>query len=222
MSQLRRMLVVLAACHSAEVAGEPAKVALAKVSEVCVTKGELAKRSIAVPAIRGFGRATTGEAARLEFTYRGPTEQVSELASGDVRSQIGLKLRAADGCNLIYVMWRVEPKPGIVVQVKRNIGQTTHEQCGANGYTRIKAAKSKKVQAPEVGSTHTLNAQIDGDDLTVWADNRVVWQGALPDTARDLKGPAGFRADNVIADIELYGVVNDDKSPCPKPKGDAD
>ena len=33
------------------------------------------------------------------------------------------KLRAEDACNLVYVMWRIEPQSRLVVSVKRNPGQ---------------------------------------------------------------------------------------------------
>jgi hypothetical protein len=187
---------------------------------LCATHGDVhiagERAQVRDPEVRAFARATHGDAAALAFTYLGPSDTTSTLASGDVRAQLGLKLRAADGCNLVYVMWRFEPKPSIVVQVKRNAGQHTAKECGANGYTRIKAAKSAKVAAPAVGSEHVLQAEIDGDDLIAWADGNVVWQGRLGGQAGDLAGPVGVRADNVQADIALRAIAGSGFDRCPK------
>jgi hypothetical protein len=49
-----------------------------------------------------------------------------------------------------------------------------------------------------------LRASIRGDELRAWIDDRLVWQGALPEAARELAGPAGLRTDNVRLDrLEL-------------------
>src|SRR5262249_45349300 len=55
-----------------------------------------------------LARATAPEAALL-FQYLGPSAASSRLASGELRRQIGVKLRARDSCNLVYVMWQIEP-----------------------------------------------------------------------------------------------------------------
>ena len=46
-----------------------------------------------------------------------------------------------------------------------------------------------------------IAAPISGDDLTAWIDERVVWRGTLPDSARTLTGPVGFRSDNLAFDL---------------------
>ena len=43
-------------------------------------------------------------------------------------------------------------------------------------------------------------------------DERIVWQGTLPDGATKLHGPAGFRTDNVQADLLLL-VAQDPTAP---------
>ena len=203
-----------------------AKLAPAAADTLCITKGDVAvandRTRIEQSVVRGFARGTSGDAAALDFVYRGKTEVAVPLASGDVRAQVGLKLRAEDGCNLVYVMWRIEPKPEIVVQIKSNPGKHTHEECGANGYTRVKATKSAKVFPPVPGTTHRMWAEIDGDSLVAWMDERIVWQGTLPDGASKLHGPAGFRTDNVQADVLLL-VAQDPNAPaekCPGAKPD--
>ena len=64
------------------------------------------------------------------------------LASGEMRRQFGLKLRAEDACNLVYAMWRIEPESKLVVSVKSNPGQHTSAQCGNRGYQNIKPLHS--------------------------------------------------------------------------------
>jgi hypothetical protein len=218
--------VIVLACATAHVdetpaasQREPPALPAIAPAALCVTHGETAttnqRLQIRDPEVRAFARGTTGDAAALAFTYLGPTDATSTLASGDVRQQLGLKLRAQDGCNLVYVMWRIDPKPGIVVQVKQNPGQRTAQQCGANGYTRIKAAHSVKIAAPDVGSEHVLAAALDGDDLVAWVDGRIAWRGSLGGLARGLSGVAGVRSDNVQADIELHAAAGSGTEPCP-------
>jgi hypothetical protein len=171
---------------------------------LCVTKGTIAKGAIAEPTVRAFALGSRGDAAQLTFTYRGESESVRGLASGQVRRQIGLKLRAADGCNVVYVMWRLDPKPKLEVSVKSNPGMRTHEECGANGYQKVKPSRAAAAPALEAGGTHVLRAEIRGNDLTAWIDGLLSWQGRLPEQARELSGPAGLRTDNIRADgLEL-------------------
>src|SRR5204863_5582249 len=126
------------------------------------------------------------------------------LASGAIRMQLGLKLRAQDSCNLLYVMWRLEPACEVVVQIKHNPGLSTHEQCGARGYATITPTRHVIPPVPARDSDHALAARISGDDLLVWLDHTVVWCGTLPPHARELRGPAGFRTDNVEVDLALH------------------
>jgi len=215
--------VLALACGSGDtspMAVTPKVLPAVALDTLCATHGDVhvagERAQLRDPEVRAFARATGGDAAALAFKYLGPSDTTSTLASGDVRAQLGLKLRAADGCNLVYVMWRFEPKPAVVVQVKHNPGQHTAKECGTNGYTRIKAAKSAKVGAPAAGSEHVLQAEIDGDDLVAWADGKVVWQGPLGGQASDLAGPVGVRADNVQADVELRAMAGSASERCPK------
>ena len=171
---------------------------------LCVTKGSIVERSVSEPTVRAFARGTAGDAAALKFTYRGASDGARELASGQVRRQLGLKLRAANSCNVVYVMWRQDPKSKLEVSVKSNPGKQTHEDCGADGYTKVKPAAN--VPELEVGKTYTLRAEIAGDELTAWVDGHVVWRGTLPASARELRGPAGIRSDNVKFDIDEFAA----------------
>jgi hypothetical protein len=159
--------------------------------------------SVASPKMRAVARMATAQSVQLRFTYLGPTATDEALASGQMRRQVGLKLRAADPCNLVYVMWRIEPKAAIVVSLKTNAGQHTSEDCGNGGYENIRAARARPVAALRPGSTHTLRAELGADRLTVWADGDVVWEGPLPGEAYQRDGPIGMRTDNARLEFDL-------------------
>jgi len=191
------------------------ELALVPAKALCVTHGALAagkRATIRDASVRAVARDSAGDAGEIRFTYRGPSAKTSRLASGDVREQLGLKLRAADGCNLVYVVWRFAPKPEVVVQTKLNPGAHDNQQCGTGGYTRVKPAKRSKVAAPDPGSDHVLAATIDGTALTATIDGAVVWRGALPGAVRGLHGPVGVRTDNVAADLDLYAAPGSEES----------
>ncbi len=109
---------------------------------------------------------------------------------------------------MVYVMWRLDPRPMLDVSVKRNPGKRTHEECGADGYTKVRPARRPgRVPALVPGATHSLRAEIVGDDLFAWIDGVLAWQGRLPDEARALAGPAGLRTDNLdVARLELFAA----------------
>jgi hypothetical protein len=190
--------------------------------QLCVTKGALAGTSVVDPTMRGYARGAGGDAAALTFTYRGESFESRALAGGQERRQIGLKLRAQDSCNVVYVMWRLDPKPKLDVSVKLNPLQATHEECGADGYTKIKQRKKTFVPAFAYGKTHTLRAEIVGSELYAWIDDQLLYQGTLPDTARALKGPAGIRSDNVKFDLVSFAApaAEGTPPPCKREGGD--
>jgi hypothetical protein len=155
--------------------------------------------------MRAAVQGSTGDAAVLDFVFHGPSHDAVPLANGELRRQIGLKLRAEDTCNVIYVMWELEPRSRIVVSVKRNPGQSTHAACGDRGYAalmpRVRGAPSSAPIA--AGERHRLEAAIDGGALRVLADGQLVWEGELPANAIKLEGPIGIRSDNGVFDLEL-------------------
>jgi hypothetical protein len=224
---MKLALLLLAACAQTRSEAAPRdhapSIELAPVdtANVCVTRGELAQHAVTVPTMRGYAIGAGGDAAQLTFTYRGETHDAAALASGAIRRQIGLKLRAANGCNVVYVMWRLDPRPALDVSVKANPGMTAHEQCGANGYTKVKPYKKPYVPAFEYGQTHTLRAEIIGDELSAWVDDKLLWQGRLPDAARSFDGPAGLRSDNVTFDlVELAAPHGQRHNTCKREGGD--
>lgn len=230
---MRWLLVVVAAgCTGSRTEASPSittdrapSVELAPVGAdaLCVTKGDFAGTAVEVPTMRGYAQGAGGNAAQLTFTYKGESHDSRPLASGDVRRQLGLKLRAQDSCNVIYVMWRLDPRPKLDVSVKLNPGQTAHEQCGADGYTKVKSRSKHFVPAYEFGSTHTLRAEIVGDDLFAWVDGKLAFQGRLPEGARSIAGPAGIRSDNVAFGlVELAAprsAAGDGKAACKREGG---
>ncbi len=180
---------------------------------LCVTNGAVSmlpggRLAVATPSSRAVLAATAGgaadQAAEIRFRYLGPSQTSKPLASGELRRQIGLKLRAQDTCNLIYAMWHIEPDAAVAVSVKHNAGMNTHAQCGAGGYVNFKAQDRVELPPIRPGETHALRAALHGHDLTVTADGKLAWQGALASELPPLDGPPGFRTDNARFELEYY------------------
>lgn len=203
--------VVALACFCACARADPGPQALAPVdpAELRLTSGTMVKRSATTfsvedPSFRAELGAAPRSSAGITFVYRGPTRQNAPLASGELRRQIGLKLRAKDTCNVVYVMWHIEPSRGIEVSVKFNPGQRTHEECSDRGYTFIKPTwAGDEVSDIDTGSRHVLAATLTGTTLRVLTDGRPAWVGDLPPQAFQFNGPVGVRSDNGIFDVEL-------------------
>jgi len=171
-------------------------------STLCVTKGQLARDArIEVPTFRAVAPGHAGDTASIRFTVHGDSTTQRALDSGELRRQLGLKLRAENGCNLVYVMWRLDPKPKLEVSIKRNPGARTAADCGADGYTKIKPLFSSPLPTLDDNNEHELRAEIVGDTLTAWIDRQIAWQGWLPPEAAELQGPAGVRSDNLSFDL---------------------
>lgn len=162
------------------------------------------------PKERAHRKSGTHQDASLQFRYRGPSKQTSKLASGEVVRQIGLKMRAKNSCNLLYVMWRIEPVEQIVVTVKSNPGHSSHSDCGARGYTTI-----AKISLEEVGitarthSAHRLRARVEEENgnfqCIVDVDDKTVWSGSLETrVVAPINGPVGFRSDNGSFIFKLF------------------
>ena len=177
--------------------------------KLCVTEGEIKelssrRMSVNVPKMRAFVTDAVLQEAEISFTYFGPTKETAPLSSGEVRRQLGLKLRAQDACNLVYVMWRFEPTAELVVSVKSNPGMSTSAQCDANGYRSIKPDHASNLPAVKRGHTYTLRAIMEGSKMRVFANNNVVWQGDVGSEALAFHGPVGVRSDNVRFNFELF------------------
>jgi DNA-binding CsgD family transcriptional regulator len=177
-----------------------------------VTSGEVLEHEpgfleVTEPIMRAVMREGRSSTASLQFRFMRSTEVSEPAGSGQRLLQIGLKLRSKDPCNLIYVMWRIRPQEELVVQVKRNPGQSTSAECGNRGYTTVGRVPHP---TPQRGALHDLTAEVrrlaDGDvDVIVWTD----WEEALreridPDLLKGIDGPAGFRTDNGIFNFRFY------------------
>ncbi len=177
--------------------------------ELCVTEGAIAKLpgqhfSISVPKMRAYLNAQTPPSVEARFTYLGSSGNEARLGSGELRLQFGLKLRAQDACNLVYAMWRIEPESKLVVSVKSNHGQHTSAECGNRGYRNIKPRRSVPVPTLISGDAHSLRAEMNGAEMNVFADGKLVWEGSVGNDALAFDGPVGIRSDNARLKIELH------------------
>ncbi len=191
-------------------AGSQSALRLTPVSKanLCVTEGAIEelpgqRLSVDVAKMRAYVNAYSQPLAEVRFTYLGGTPNEAPLASGEMRRQFGLKLRAQDACNLVYAMWRIEPESKLVVSVKSNPGQHSSAQCGNRGYQNIKPSRSKPVPPLNPGDTHTLRAEMNGAEVRVFADKSLVWEGSVGPDALAFDGPVGIRSDNARLQIDL-------------------
>src|SRR5215469_15274706 len=152
---------------------------------------------VSTKEMRATLKFTTEQTATVKFTYLGPTKEVAHSGSRDVPSQFGIRLRAHDDCNAVYVMWHFAPDQKIAVSVKRNPGKRTYAECLDHGYVNnLKPRLSDAPPAVEPNQPHVLTATMSGSDLSVTADNKLVWWGDLGPVALTLRGPVGLRSDN--------------------------
>lgn len=153
--------------------------------------------------MRGVVGRDSSKVAELAFTFRGPSSTTAPLADGTLRRQMGLRLRAKDTCNAVYIMWQVAPNPQISVSVKRNAGQSRHAQCLDRGYINLKATSGTQPAPVVPGARRVMRAELNGTALRVFADGVLAWEGTLPAEALSFDGPAGIRSDNGEFDFEL-------------------
>jgi len=176
---------------------------------LCVTNGTIrslpdGRLAIDSASSRAVVRKVTTQTAEIRFHYLGPSAASKPLASGELRRQIGIKLRAQDTCNLLYAMWHIEPDSRIAVSIKRNPDQHTHAECDAHGYRNIKPLLSKNLPPILAGEVHQFRAGLRGTTLTLTADSKVVWEGDVSDQALQFDGPVGLRTDNARFEFEFF------------------
>lgn len=158
-------------------------------------------------AVRTSGKHSK---ALLRFRYRGPSEKTAPLDSGSVIQQIGLKMRAMDTCNLMYVMWRIKPTEEIYIAIKRNPGKSTYEDCRANGYLVLGRVPLKPLGITAVTQqTHRLGASVTetagryAGEVTI--DGRQIWSGEIDaKLISSINGPVGIRSDNGSFIFKLF------------------
>jgi hypothetical protein len=190
-------------------------------SRLCVTEGALealpdARLAVGVAKLRAVLATVGPQAIEARFIYLGPTAETAPLRSGAIRQQFGLKLRAADGCNLVYAMWRFAPQPSLVVSVKSNPGLHASKACGTSGYRTVNPQHLVPVEAPQIGTTHRLAAALDGAALRVLIDGRPVWDGELGPEGLAVDGPVGIRSDNARLELTLFTPPHTERDTCAK------
>jgi hypothetical protein len=205
--KLPAVVVAVIACHA-----EPTPVALdhapvidlamVATERLCVTHGAIVGDRISEPTVRAVAPGTTGTAALLAFRANGWTARERDLASGEARHQVGIKLRAEDSCNVLYVMWRSD-KPKLEVSLKLNPGKRTHAQCSTSGYAKLRGTT---LPIPELKGSHSLRGELVGNELTAWIDGRVAWRGTVPAAALAITGPSGFRTDNTELELQQFSA----------------
>jgi hypothetical protein len=199
--QSRRRRLFLALCL-VSLALSTATKAQVRPGDFDVTDGKIQPAkghhlSVSTKEMRATLKFTTEQTATVKFTYLGPTKDAARQGSNKVLSQFGIKLRAQNDCNVIYVMWRFAPDQKIAVSIKRNPGKRTHAECLDRGYTNnLKPRLSDAPPPVEPNQPHVLTATMSGSDLSVTADNKLVWWGDLGPVALTLRGPVGLRSDN--------------------------
>ena len=155
---------------------------------------------------------TSGEHSNavLQFRYRGPSETISLLDSGSLVRQIGLKMRAMNTCNLLYVMWRIKPTEEIYIAIKRNPGKSKYKECLSRGYLQLGRVPLKPLGiTAATQKAHRLGASVTETDgrytCAVTIDGRRVWSGKIDAKhISDIKGPAGIRSDNGSFIFKLF------------------
>lgn len=188
----------------------PTAYAQLSLEDFLVTNGKIdnstqGRLKVSSKEMRAVVKYPTRQDVTVKFTYLGPTAEVSKLGSGEIRSQFGIKLRAQDNCNLVYVMWHFAPDQKIAVSVKRNRGESTHEECLNGGYiNKFKPRVSAPAAAIVSNQPHKLSASMTGSNLKVAADDRVVWEGDLGPMALEFDGPVGLRSDNAQVVFDFF------------------
>lgn len=206
----RELGLGLALLCAAAVQGADGPDVAASKKDLCVTNGKVkadaaGQWEVDSSSSRFVVKNVDDNYASVRFEYLGPTQDVSLLESGTLRRQVGLKLKAEDSCNLVYVMWRIEPETDIEVLVKRNAGKSSHAACGVKGYKAIPAKFEKPVAKIETGKPRTLAAGFENGNLVVRIDGDVVWKGDPGPAARSMTGYAGFRTDNARVRLSYSG-----------------
>lgn len=158
--------------------------------------------------VRDGGRHATW--GRLWFRYLGESTTTVPLGSGLIRRQVGLKLRSADPCNLLYVMWHQFPEEAIEVQIKRNPGQTTSSQCGNRGYTTLAkitlGADSTGDHTAHLLEVRTRRLATGGLGVSVFTDGTLLRRLGIPAAlSAGVDGPIGVRSDNGHYLFQLSG-----------------
>ncbi|CUI05473.1 hypothetical protein BN2497_5723 [Janthinobacterium sp. CG23_2] len=178
------------------------------VEQLCVTNGKITtlpngKLDISTGSSRAFIRRQSPQSAQIDFIYRGKSSKDVPLASGEVRRQIGLKLKALDGCNVAYAMWNVDTSR-ITVGVKSNPGIHT-SVCGDGGYISLPSFAANHIG---IGEAHSMRADLVGQELKLYMDRATApIKITLPKEINAFDGPVGLRTDNGHFEVDFFGAA---------------
>jgi hypothetical protein len=222
MLSIALLLMVITALFWAPIASTTQTWQQIQLRYLCVTEGSVKELSpgnlgIEDPRTRAVLGFSSPQTAELFYRYLGPTTEQVPLESGAVRTQIGLKMRAEDACNLVYVMWRIVPVSQIVVSVESNPSLHTSTECLNKGYHNVIPEKSILIPALKIGGAHSLRAELTGTQLSVLADGQLAWEAELDSSAFQFNGPVGFRSDNGQFDAQFFAFQTSTATvACPK------
>jgi hypothetical protein len=191
------------------------KVTSGSITELEVTSSSLTELepttlSINDPSTRATLKTGIAQVACLQFRYLGPTSNRVASGSGTEFHQIGLKLRSKDPCNLIYVMWRIQPTQELVIQTKRNVNQSTSEGCHNQGYTTVARIP---FQPFLTGQLYEFMAWVQTDpggnsEVCCWVNWQEVLRAPI-DSAfiQDVNGLRGIRSDNGQYNFRFFTAI---------------
>lgn len=201
------------------------------LTNLCVTEGTVTvlpahRLLVTDPNVHATMNRETPQDIEAHFVYLGPSHDSDTPSAGQNHHQFGFELFAQDACNLVYVMWRLEPESNIAVFVKNNPQQHIHAECGRRGTTTVEPELRLPLPPVRAGehSSHTLRAEITGRWLLVVADGTLVWRAALPSEILRTHGPVGIHCDNAKLEILLTvapPAANAPVLPC-KPTAESD
>jgi hypothetical protein len=173
-----------------------------KVTSGSVSESVTGFLTVNHPRVRGVRNGAWHPRARLQFRYQGPSDISIPSGSGLIFEQIGIQLRAQNTCNVLSIMWRIEPAERVVIKLKSNPGQSRHEECENSGYRTLATIPLGPLQiTAKDRALHQLQAEVTLTEnccsCAAAADDRSVWSGELDfQLISAIDGPAGFRTDN--------------------------
>lgn len=166
------------------------------------------------PQTRGTIELNQKDALQLCFKIKKNQQQVSLLASGRERRQVGIKLKAQDSCNTLYVMWHFFPRFEMVISEKINSSQHVHQQCGNKGYHVLKRLPLEHLtnsilpplnELNDADRFYLLQARLDphSQHLSVYLNYQLLWTGPVHQQWGHISAPVGLRTDNMQIDFAV-------------------
>ncbi|MEZ0391398.1 MAG: Ig domain-containing protein [Pseudobdellovibrionaceae bacterium] len=209
MTQFNFILVLLALCFlilGQQALAQTQLTARIPRNLICATNGQVQTNSaesieVTTATSRSVVTTPTEQKIRIDFTYLAPINDPAANPNG--HRQIGLKLRAANSCNVLYVMWPVAGGP-LKVTLKRNDGMKNHSECGPEGYTNLTPSLSKTVSALQIGRKYRLQAEYENETLNVYASGVKAWSGMIENQDIPFQGPVGVRTDGGKFTFDIY------------------